>query len=108
MGKSINFNYNNKEYTLEFTRKSIQKLEGRGFVASDLQTKPMTVLPQLFAGSFIAHQPFAKADDIENIYASFKDKDKLLDKLAEMYSEPIEALFEEPDEKNAIAWETNF
>ena len=48
MSKQLNFVYNGTEYTLEFTRKSVEQMEREGFVADDIHTKPMTTLPALF------------------------------------------------------------
>lgn len=47
-------------YTLEFTRKTIELMEKNGFVAADMERKPMTLLPALFAGAFLAHHRFEK------------------------------------------------
>ena len=58
MAKQLNFEYENKEYTLEFTRESIKQMEREGFVAGDIVNKPMNTLPKLFAGAFKAHHRF--------------------------------------------------
>ena len=48
MSKQLSFTYGDKEYTLEFTRKSVETMERQGFVAEDIRTKPMLTLPALF------------------------------------------------------------
>ena len=98
MAKQLRFNYQNKEYVLEYTRKSVEMMEKKGFVASDIETKPMTVLPALFAGAFLAHHKYEKPEVIENIYSKLTNKQELIGKLAEMYNEPIMALVDEPQE----------
>lgn len=110
MAKKISFEYKGKEYTLEYTRESVKQMQREGFAASDLVNKPMIVLPQLFAGAFKAHHRFdVKQKDIDEIFAQFKNKQALVEKLAEMYHEPMETLMDDPeDEGNAIAWEPNF
>ena len=110
MAKKISFEYKGKEYTLEYTRESVKQMQREGFAASDLVNKPMIVLPQLFAGAFKAHHRFdVKQKDIEEIFAQFKNKQALVEKLAEMYHEPMETLMDDPeDEGNAIAWEATF
>ena len=111
MAKQLNFNYDGKEYTLEFTRESIKQMEREGFVASDVVNKPMNTLPKLFAGAFKAHHRFdTKQKKIDEIFELFKNKQALVEKLAEMYSEPMETLMDDDaiDGGNAIAWETNF
>jgi hypothetical protein len=99
MAKQIVFTYEDKEYTLEFTRRTVKQMEDEGFVAQDIDRKPMTLLPALFAGAFKAHHRFVKQDVIDKIYAGMPHKDELIGKLAEMYNDPIVTLMEEPDEK---------
>lgn len=110
MAKQISFEYDGKQYTLEFTRKSIEIMERQGFNINDITDKPMTTLPALFAGAFIAHHRFVKRDIIDEIYSKLTNKQELLQKLAEMYNEPLEALMEDPDdnEGNAVNWEASF
>lgn len=98
MSKQLNFTYQDKEYCLEFTRKSVEQMERSGFVASDIQDKPMTVLPALFAGAFLANHRFVKKDVIDEIFTRMTNKSELIGKLSEMYNEPIMALVDEPDE----------
>lgn len=98
MSKQLRFTYEGNEYTLEFTRKSIEQMEKSGFVVSDITTKPMTVLPALFAGAFLAHHRFVKQTVIDAIFSKLTNKEDLIGKLAEMYNEPIMALMDEPEE----------
>ena len=53
MAKRLEFTYGGKTYTLEFTRRTVAQMERNGFVASDVETKPMTTLPALFEGAFL-------------------------------------------------------
>ena len=98
MAKQLRFTYQDKEYCLEYTRKSVETMEKNGFVASDIQNKPMTTLPTLFAGAFLANHRFIKQDVIDAIFAKMTNKGELIGKLAEMYNEPIMTLIDEPDE----------
>lgn len=98
MAKQLRFTYQDRDYCLEFTRKSVETMERNGFVASDIKDKPMTTLPVLFAGAFLANHRFVKQDVIEAIYAKLTNKGELIGKLAEMYNEPIMTLIDEPDE----------
>lgn len=97
MAKQLTFTYDGKDYTLEFTRRTIAEMEKKGFIASDITDKPMTTLPALFAGAFLAHHRFVKEDIINDIYSKLTKKEDLIGKLAEMYNEPILALVEEPE-----------
>ena len=98
MNKQLRFTYEGNEYCLEYTRKSVEAMERKGFVASDIETKPVTVLPALFAGAFLANHRFVKQEVIDAIYSKMKNKSELISKLAEMYNEPIMALVDEPEE----------
>ena len=100
MSKQLRFNYNGTEYTLEFTRRSVEQMEREGFVAEDIKTKPMTMLPTLFAGAFKANHRFVKPDVINDIYDKMSDKANLIAALAEMYNEPLLALLEDPAESS--------
>jgi len=109
MAKQIRITYDGVDYTLEFTRKSIEIMERNGFVISEVFEKPMTLLPTLFAGAFLAHHRFVKRDVIDKIYDSLPNKQDLISKLAEMYNEPIVALLDEPeDEEGNAKWEANW
>lgn len=97
MAKQLTFTYDGEDYTLEFTRRTVAEMEKKGFIASDITDKPMTTLPALFAGAFLAHHRFVKEDIINDIYSKLTKKEDLIGKLAEMYNEPILALVEEPE-----------
>ncbi len=98
MSKQLNFEYKGTNYTLEFTRRTVEQMEKEGFVAEDLKTKPITMLPALFAGAFKAHHRYVKPDVIDEIYSRMTNKADLIGKLAEMYNDPIMALLDEPVE----------
>ncbi len=105
MSKQLRFIYEDKEYCLEFTRKSVELMEKQGFVASDITAKPMTVLPALFAGAFLANHRFVKNEVINEIYSRMTNKTELIGKLSEMYNEPIMALVDEPEESEGnVDW----
>ena len=109
MAKQITFTYGGNEYTLEYTRKSVEQMERNGFIAIDISKKPMITLPALFAGAFLAHHKSLNKELIEEIYKKMPNKDNLIDKLAEMYNEPIQALTEDPeDDAGNVTWETSW
>lgn len=105
--KSIHFNFEGKDYTLEYNRKAIEMMERRGFVASDLSDKPMTTLPLLFAGAFHMHHPYIKRDVIDRIFDKLGSKAELMTKLVEMYNEPMDAMMDEPNEGN-VEWSASW
>lgn len=109
MAKTINIEFEGVPYTLEFTRKSIEIMERRGFKISDLEEKPVTTFPALFAGAFLAHHKFVKQDIIDKILSRLKNKDTLVGKLAEMYNEPILEMMDEPEESEGnLDWGTSW
>ena len=93
MAKVLTIEHEGKEYTLEFTRRSVERMEKEGFVASDIISKPVSTLPVLFEGAFYAHHRHIADDVREAIFKKIPNKSDFLTKLAEMYNEPIEKLF---------------
>ena len=105
MAKQLKFTFEGKEYVLEFTRRTVTEMEKKGFIAAEVEQKPMSTLPALFEGAFLAHHRFVKKDVIDNIFAHMTNKGDLIGKLAEMYNEPIMALVEEPEEDEGnVSW----
>ena len=109
MAKQLKFTFEDKDYVLEYTRRTVMEMEKKGFVAADVETKPMSTLPALFEGAFLAHHRFEKKEVIDRIYYHMTNKEDLIGKLAEMYSEPIMTLVEEPEEKEGnVSWTANW
>jgi len=91
------------EYTLEFTAKTVEMMENRGFVIAE--NKPLTTVKSLFTGAFLAnHAKDIKPNTIDEIFESMKDKDKLLDALLEMYNEPLESMMQEGNAEWKANW----
>lgn len=106
MTTKIKFTYGGKQYILEFTKNSVKEMERRGFVASEVLEKPLTVLPDMFAGAFIANHRFTKRKVIDEIFSQIDDKAELLDSLAEMYSLVIDEFVDELEKRNKnLSWE---
>lgn len=109
MAKELNFTYEGKEYALGFSKNTIRQMEAQGFVASDIKSKPLSVLEDLFTGAFLLHHKFVKPEVIAAIYERMPDKKKMVEALGEMYSEHIENLMAEPEnpEEN-VNWTLNW
>ena len=105
MNKQLKFTYQDRDYCLEYTRRSVEQMEKSGFIASEIEEKPMTVLPALFRGAFLANHRFVKTDIIDEIYSKMTNKADLIGKLSEMYNEPIKALVDDPEESEGnVDW----
>ena len=113
MAKTITFTYEKTAYTLEYTRETVTALENNGLTLADVQniaSKPISTVMMLFTGAFMAHHRKAATINglIEKIWASIPDKRSLIDTLAEMYTEPLDAMMEEPEEdKGKTTWKVN-
>jgi len=108
MAKQIKFTYEGKEYTLEYTKRTVKQMERNGFVLAEIEEKPNTLIPALFAGAFMANHKHIKPEIPEAIFDCITNKDKLVTTLIEMYVEPMNALMEEPEEgaEGKVDWTT--
>jgi hypothetical protein len=104
MATTISFKYDGEDYTLEYTRESVKRMEDQGFAPSKILEAPVSYLPELFRGAFIAHHRYVKRKVIDEIFEKIQGKSELVNTLIEMYNEPINALTEETDEGNGIEW----
>lgn len=107
--KQLKFAFEGKDYILEFTRRTVTEMEKKGFVAAEVEAKPMLTLPALFEGAFLAHHRFEKKENIDKIFSKMTNRSDLIGKLAEMYNEPIMALVDEPEESEGnVNWTASF
>lgn len=104
MSTKITFSAEGKDYCLEYTKRTVKTMEERGFVPAKILESPMTYLPELFAGAFLANHRFEKKETIDKLFEAMDDKKELVSLLVEMYNEPINALTSDADEGNAIKW----
>lgn len=100
----ISFEFDGTEYTLEYTKRTIRQMEEEGFIPAEVDTKPMTMLPLMFAGAFKAHHRLVKQEVIDEIYESLPNKDDLFTALVEMYSEQLNSLISEPEAGKNVNW----
>lgn len=100
----INFKYDEKEYTLEFTRQSVKTMEAQGFVLDDISTKPANMLPMLFAGAFIRNHKGIKRSLVDEMYDQIADKSEFLPALIEMYAETLSSLTDDKEDGGNVSW----
>ena len=105
MAKAIRFTYEGVDYELQFTKRTVREMEMGGFKFREVPDKPMTLLPQLFKGAFLANHRKTNEATINAIYESLPNKGELMDALFALYDEPISALMAEPSEENPnVTW----
>lgn len=105
MAKTITFEHEGKTYTLEFTRNAVATLERQGFKLDNVEDKPLTTLPALFSGAFLAHHRYIKPEVVTAILKKMPNKMDLFMKLAEMYNETVASFVDDPEESEGnIEW----
>lgn len=100
MAKAIRFTYEDEQYTLQFTKRTIREMENQGFRIREVADKPMTLWPMLFKGAFLANHRKTKDSVIEDIYKAMPNKQALIDAMMELYEEPYTALMDDPGESD--------
>lgn len=109
MGKKLNIEYGGEKFVLEYTRKTVSMLEAQGFRVDSITETPMSSIPSLFFGAFLAHHPTMSKSKADGIWDCMPNKNDLIGKLAEMYAEPISTLLAEPEENEGNAlWTGNW
>ena len=56
-----------REYTLEFSRKTVAKTEQAGLDINKLESASMTMIPILFWGAFLMHHPHMTREQTDKI-----------------------------------------
>ena len=104
--KQIKFVYNNRDYTLEFNRRSARAVEQAGFNADEITTKPNVMIPILFAGAFQMHHRNTRQDITDEILAHMTNREELIKQLLIMYNETIESLLNDPEDgaEGNVTW----
>lgn len=106
--KEIKLTFDGVEYTLAYNRAAVMKMEADGYNLQDLTSKPFTMMSVVFRYAFYKNHKKLKETKIDEIFEALSNKNALIEKLAEMLNDTVQALLGEPDEKNAITWEANF
>ena len=96
----------NNPYVLTFTAETVKMLDSVGFTQEGALEHPMTYIPMLFEGAFLAKEAGkVTSEKAMEIYQLQKNKTALLQKLLELYNDPINEVIVK--EGNA-EWECNF
>lgn len=96
MARQIVISYDGTDYTLEFNRKIVKRMEDGGFTIDT--NRPATMITEIFKGAFQMHHRNIDVKLVEKIWDAQKKKDELLAELVRMYTEPIQTLMDDGDE----------
>ena len=87
--KKITIEHKDKKYILEFTKDTVRATERRGFEINKALDFPATNIPILIHGAFLANHKWVTGEMVEEIYDDIPDQSDFINKLIEMYNEPI-------------------
>ena len=99
MSKQISFEYEKKQYTLEYTLKTAGQANDDGFILDQLGEKPALMIPKLVYWSFVRHQKWITRKQTEEIYGWIRNKQGFITALADMYAEAVNALIDDDEEE---------
>ena len=92
-----------REYTLEYSRKTVAKAEQAGLDVNQIDSKTMTMVPILFWGAFLMHHPYMTREQTDKILFDGLGGlgDEEMAYLGKLYAEPFTTLIaSEDDGKN--------
>lgn len=101
MAKQITLTYKGKDYTLEYTRSSIRRMERDGFDTGSAEANPMSSVYALFRGAFYAHHSGLNSKVVDEIFDKIGDLREWADDLLEMYKETFEPTRDDDENENA-------
>lgn len=103
MSKKIQFEFENKQYELEYTLRTAGQANEDGFILDQLSDKPALMIPKLVYWAFVRHHKGINRKTTETIYEWIRDKNGFITALAEMYAEAVNALVDTDEEDKGNA-----
>lgn len=98
--KKISFTVDGVDYTLEYTPRSIRKMEADGFDFTKIESRIVNVGYDLFRGAFISRHPYVPVEERDRIYdlllAENDDGESLIAALADMLKDELEWIMSKP------------
>ena len=96
---------NGREYTLEYSRKTVEKTEKAGLDVNEIESKSMTMIPLLFWGAFLMHHPYMTREQTDKILFDGLHglNEEEMSYLGKLYAAPFQTLIandREEAEKN--------
>ncbi len=104
MSKQVSFEFEKKQYTLEYTLRTAGQANEDGFILDQLSDKPALMIPKLVYWSFVRHHRGITRKQTETIYEWIRDKNGFVTALAEMYAEAVNALVDDEDDEGNANW----
>lgn len=101
MSKQISFEFEKKQYTLEYTLRTAGQANEDGLILDQLGDKPAQMIPLLVYWAFVRHHKGITRKQTETIYNWIRDKSGFVTALAGMYADAVNALVDDEDEGNA-------
>lgn len=94
MAKKITFKseFNDKEYTLEFNRNIVIRLEDSGLDISNVSVKLVKNTTLLIRGAFEMHHKETKETTRDNVYMALSHKEEFLKALIDCYNDTAATL----------------
>ena len=111
MSKQIVFNYEGKDYTLEYNRDAIKYMENRGFSLEKFTDAPITMLDIAFEALFLKNHRNISSAKVQEILKEFNDKRGLISAINDMLGDSYTELLGDPEDKEEgegknISWKT--
>ncbi len=103
MAKTLKITFEDKEYTLGYSRRTIAALEDQGLDISEVEGKPMSDMLLFITGAFKLHHNYMTQDQIVEIIKNLEDKDGFVGALIELYKEAIDSIYGEPKKSSKNA-----
>lgn len=95
-----------KDFVLTYTLKSVKQMADNGFNIAEASNNPISGIPKLFAGAFLANHRTVSQAKIDELWENIEDKEGFVTVLVELYNEPVNKLFGEPEENaKKVKWE---
>lgn len=108
--KQLYFNFEDKDYILEFNRKSCEETDVKFSDLERMEKEPelaLDIIPRIWSGAFLMHHPSCDEETKEKIYDVILGKDKdLPTSLIEMYADPLVTLFDSSE--GNLEWKKNW
>lgn len=83
-----------REYTLEYSRKTVSRVEQAGLDVNQIDTKSMTMIPLIFWGAFLMHHPHMTREQTDKILFDGLGglNPEEMAYLGKLYAEPFQTL----------------